>query len=86
MCRLGTFLTLFKNFVNSSRLGTRLELIAKRMSERAGHFMPVSLLDSQFASMEAPLNEPDMIMVSIDDTVPQIVANATQIASNFLKQ
>ena len=74
------FKTLFL-YLNGSK-----ELIAKRMSERAGHFMPVSLLDSQFASMEAPLNEPDMIMVSIDDTVPQIVANATQIAREFLKQ
>jgi gluconokinase len=74
------FTTLFL-YLNGSK-----ELIAKRMSERAGHFMPVSLLDSQFASMEAPLNEPDMIMVSIDDTVPQIVANATQITRDFLKQ
>ena len=74
------FKTLFL-YLNGSK-----ELIAKRMSERAGHFMPVSLLDSQFASMEAPLNEPDIIMVSIDDTVPQIVANATQIAREFLKQ
>ncbi|MDR6971146.1 gluconokinase [Leifsonia shinshuensis] len=31
--------------------GTR-ELLAARMSERPGHFMPVSLLDSQLATLE----------------------------------
>ncbi len=30
------------------------ELIAKRMSERAGHFMPTALLESQFAALEVP--------------------------------
>jgi len=30
------------------------ELIAARMAERAGHYMPLSLLDSQFAALEAP--------------------------------
>ena len=30
------------------------ELIAERLSRRTGHFMPPSLLDSQFATLEAP--------------------------------
>lgn len=30
------------------------ELIAARMAERKGHYMPLSLLDSQFAALEAP--------------------------------
>ena len=30
------------------------ELIAERMRSRAGHFMPVALLDSQFATLESP--------------------------------
>lgn len=30
------------------------ELIASRLAKRTGHFMPVSLLDSQFAALEAP--------------------------------
>ena len=30
------------------------ELIAERMRARAGHFMPVALLDSQFATLESP--------------------------------
>ena len=30
------------------------ELIAQRMSQRPGHYMPASLLESQFAALEAP--------------------------------
>ncbi len=30
------------------------ELLARRMRERTGHFMPPALLDSQLATMEAP--------------------------------
>jgi gluconokinase len=30
------------------------DLIAARMAERKGHYMPLSLLDSQFAALEAP--------------------------------
>ncbi|WP_271411967.1 gluconokinase [Pseudomonas sp. Q1-7] len=31
---------------------------AERMARRRGHFMPASLLDSQFADLEEPLDEP----------------------------
>ncbi len=30
------------------------DLIAARMADRKGHYMPLSLLDSQFATLEAP--------------------------------
>ena len=40
------------------------DLIGKRMAARDGHFMPPSLLDSQFATLEIP--EPDENAVSID--------------------
>jgi gluconokinase len=30
------------------------EVIASRLAQRAGHFMPLSLLDSQFTALEAP--------------------------------
>lgn len=33
------------------------ELIETRMAARKGHFMPMSLLDSQFATLEMPENE-----------------------------
>lgn len=51
------------------------ELIGSRMAARKGHFMPPSLLDSQFATLEPT---PDLIRVSIDQTPEQIVADILQ--------
>ncbi len=42
------------------------DLIARRISMRHGHFMPASLLDSQFAALEEPTKEENPIVVSID--------------------
>jgi carbohydrate kinase (thermoresistant glucokinase family) len=41
-------------------------LIAERMVRRAGHFMPASLIDSQFADLEPPAPEEDPIVVAAD--------------------
>lgn len=49
--------------------GTK-ELIAKRMGERTGHYMPEQLLDSQFGTLEEPENA---LTVSVDNTPEQIV-------------
>ncbi|MBY5353798.1 gluconokinase [Rhizobium leguminosarum] len=51
-------------------------LLMKRMGERKGHFMPVSLLDSQLATLEVPTGEPGVVTVDIDDTVGGIAATA----------
>lgn len=52
------------------------ELLASRMGERQGHFMPTSLLQSQLATLESPEGEPGVVTVGIDTTVPQIVEDA----------
>ncbi|KAF1685756.1 gluconokinase [Pseudoxanthomonas broegbernensis] len=36
-------------------------LIAARMRARSGHYMPVTLLDSQFATLEEPVGEADVV-------------------------
>lgn len=41
-------------------------LIAARMQARSGHFMPASLLDSQFVALEDPGPEPDVSAVPVD--------------------
>ncbi|MBB3297537.1 gluconokinase [Rhizobium sp. BK077] len=51
-------------------------LLTKRMGERKGHFMPVSLLESQMATLEVPTGEPGVVTVDIDDTVDGIAATA----------
>jgi len=48
------------------------ELIAGRMAGRDGHFMPKSLLDSQFEALEEPKAE-STITVSIDRKPEEIV-------------
>src|SRR5215472_3407654 len=56
--------------------GTR-DLIARRIAARDDHFMPASLLDSQFAALEPPGPEELPIVVSIEphprDIVDRIV-------------
>ena len=49
------------------------ELIFSRMSARQGHYMPVTLLDSQFAILE---ETPDLIQVSIEGTPEEITEEA----------
>lgn len=49
-------------------------LIAGRMETRHGHFMPPSLLESQFATLEPPAPEETAIRVSIDAAPAAIVA------------
>lgn len=40
------------------------EILAARLAARKGHFMPISLLDSQLATLEPP--EPDEIAICVD--------------------
>jgi gluconokinase len=47
------------------------DLIARRLSQRHGHYMDPGLLPSQFAALEEPA---DALVVDIDATVPEIVA------------
>ena len=49
------------------------ELIAGRLAARHGHFMPASLLDSQFATLEPPGPDENPITVAIDQPVDRIV-------------
>ena len=55
------------------------ETIAARMQQRAGHFMPQSLLDSQFAALDDPRNEPLVLTVSIEHEPDAIAANAVTL-------
>lgn len=45
-------------------------LIVRRMDARGGHFMPASLIDSQFATLEEPL---DALAVGIEPEAEEIV-------------
>lgn len=60
------------------------ELIAGWMQERMDHFMPTSLLDSQFASLEPPLNEGNVTRVPLSGDWQQTTELALRISQNFL--
>jgi carbohydrate kinase (thermoresistant glucokinase family) len=49
------------------------ELIAERIRARRGHFMPASLLDSQFGALEPPGPDENPIRVAIDQPIDRIV-------------
>jgi gluconokinase len=49
------------------------ELIASRLAQRKGHFMPPGLLASQFSTLESPDGSENPITVSIDASVDAIV-------------
>jgi gluconokinase len=50
-------------------------VIAARMTTRSGHFMPPSLLDSQFAALEPPSDDEASVTVDINAPAEQIVAD-----------
>ncbi len=49
------------------------ELISRRMVARQGHFMPPALLDSQFATLEAPGADENPIVIDIDGTSHDVI-------------
>ena len=58
-------------------LDGEFELILGRMQARAGHFMPVTLLQSQFEALERPgEDETDVLRVDIAGSFEQVVADA----------
>ena len=48
------------------------ELIARRMARRTDHFMPTSLLDSQFATLEEPTADEWPLEIAIDGSPRRI--------------
>ena len=59
--------------VKFAHLAGSMELIEARLSERTDHFMPKSLLQSQFDTLESPAGEEGVIEVSIDQSMGEVV-------------
>lgn len=53
------------------------ELLAKRMSARTGHYMPLSLLDTQLAALEPPSPD-EALTIDIDQTLDAIITTAAK--------
>jgi gluconokinase len=50
------------------------DLIAARMAQRTGHYMPLSLLDSQFAALELPTPDEHALTIAIGPSPKSIAA------------
>jgi gluconokinase len=57
------------------------ELLAERMANRRGHFMPPSLLDSQLAILEEPSPDEHAWVCDIRDTPDAIIADLVKRAA-----
>jgi len=57
------------------------ELIAQRLAGRRGHFMPPSLLESQFTTLEEPLPDEDAWVCDITQAAQGIVTSLVARAS-----
>ena len=65
-------------------LNGQKETIQNRINNRKDHFMAPTLLDSQFASMEDPLNEHDVHCVEISSTIDEVTHAATNLINEYL--
>lgn len=55
------------------------DVVAARLEERQGHFMPPSLVDSQFQALEEPAGEEDLIPLDASPPLEEVVARATEL-------
>jgi carbohydrate kinase (thermoresistant glucokinase family) len=70
----------YRDILIGSRRGVALiylkgsrDLIRQRLQARRGHFMPLELLDSQFATLEEPVADERAIVVDVTAPVDAIV-------------
>ncbi len=56
-----------------SHLSIDYDTAVQRVGGRAGHFMPISLVDSQFATLESPEGEPGVLVVDASQPREQVV-------------
>lgn len=55
------------------------QLIRSRMQARENHFMPSSLLDSQYDALESTQNDPNTYSIDINQSLENVVADAFAI-------
>jgi gluconokinase len=58
------------------------DVLEARMTKRPGHFMPASLLDTQFATLEVPTGESGVITVDLTLPLDALVSKALLALSN----
>lgn len=61
------------------------EVIQQRLNRRTGHYMPGSLLASQFGDLEDPSNEPGVITVNVDQSIESMLREAVHKTNRYLE-
>lgn len=56
-----------------AHLSIDYDTAVQRVGGRAGHFMPISLVDSQFATLESPEGEPGVLVVDASQSRDQVL-------------
>jgi len=56
-----------------AHLSIDYDTAVQRVGGRAGHFMPISLVDSQFATLESPEGEPGVLVVDASQSREQVL-------------
>jgi gluconokinase len=51
----------------------------QRVGSRQGHFMPASLVDSQFATLEAPAADENALTLAATRPIAEIVADVVRL-------
>ena len=67
-------------------LGLSREVAAQRVANRPGHYMPASLVDSQFADLEPPTGEPGVLTLDAVQPVDVLVKQTLEWLSRPLPE
>lgn len=59
------------------------EVLQEHMQNRTGHFMPVSMLESQMATLESPVGEPYVFQADVANPVSKIVHDSAVWVRSF---
>ncbi|KAG6861925.1 hypothetical protein C0995_009875 [Termitomyces sp. Mi166 len=68
-----TPLTTYFVFIDGDR-----NVLRERMEKRPGHFMKASMLDSQLKTLESPVGEENVVVVSLQDSTEEQVKKAVE--------
>jgi len=60
------------------------DLLTKRMTQRTGHFMKTSMLESQLEALEDPKQEGNVLTVSIEAEPTRVIKDACEQAQSWL--
>lgn len=61
------------------------EIIKQRSERRTSHFMPASLLESQYQALQDPSQEQDIFKVDVSQTFENVIVQATNHIETYFK-